>query len=304
MAFSLGGLTTWVNDNSQELLALAVLKGETIDIISLKTGVKYMERLKYLSTDSVLQAGGCGFNPNGSTVLTQKDISVVDVKINESLCPDDLNEYSLSQSLKPGYNKDIPFEQLYMTEKVKHINKAIETNIWANQTGTTTYPAGLINLFLNDTVLTAATYLHQNLTGFTTASEWLTAVYAMQGKLPESIQSATDLTLFVGHPIFRKMVSSLVVGNFYNIDATNNDGMTPFYFPGTNIKVVPVNGLNSLNNMVLSPASNLIYVTDLANEQEQIEMFWDPSDQIVKFIARFKYGVNYYFSEYIVLSAL
>jgi hypothetical protein len=85
MAFSLGGLTTWVNDNSQELLAAAVLAGETVDLISIKTGVKYKERLKYLATDAVFQAGGCGYSTNGTTTLTEKDLTVVDVKINEFL---------------------------------------------------------------------------------------------------------------------------------------------------------------------------------------------------------------------------
>jgi len=301
MAFSLGGLTTWVNDNSQELLAAAVLAGETIDLISIKTGVKYKERLKYLATDAVFQAGGCGYSTNGTTALTEKDLSVVDVKINESLCPEDLNDYSLSLSLRPGYNKDIPFAQMYMGEKTKQINKTIETNIWSITGGTTTTPVGLQYQIFND----SSTYhTHQNLTGATTASEWLGIVYAMHVLLPEEIQSANDLTLCVSHSYFRKMVQAFVIGNFYHIDSTNNDGMTPFYFPGTNIKVVAVNGLSTFNTFVLTPASNLIYVTDLQNEQEKVEMFWDPSDQIVKFIARFKYGVSYYFSNYIVYTTL
>jgi hypothetical protein len=184
-----------------------------------------------------------------------------------------------------------------MNEKVKQINKTIETNIWANSTGTTTTPQGFYSMIIADG---STHHTHQNLTGATTASEWLAIVYAMEILLPEEIQSSTDLTLFVSHAYFRKIVQAFVIGNFYHIDSTNNNGMEPFYFPGTNIKVVPVNGLASMNFFVLTPASNFIYVTDLANEQEKIEMFWDPSDQIVKFIARFKYGVSYYFSDYIV----
>lgn len=301
MALSLGALTQWVNDNSQELLAAAVLAGETIDLISLKTGVKYKERLKYLATDAVFQAGGCGFSTNGTTTLTEKDLQVIDVKINESLCPEDLNEYSLSMSLKPGYNKDIPFAQMYMSEKTKQINKTIETNIWADISGNTTAPQGFINMVKADG---STAHAHLNLTGATTASDWLTIIYTMQNTLPEEIQNVNDLTIFMSHAYFRKIVQALIVANLYHIDLSANDGMSPFYFPGTNIKLVPVNGLASQNFFLLTPSSNLIYVTDLANEQEKIEMFWDPSDQIVKFIARFKYGVSYYFSTYIVYVTL
>ena len=305
MALSLGSLTQWVNDNSQELLAQSVLAGETIDLISIKTGVKYKERLKYLGTDAVFQAGGCGFSTSGTITLTQKDLTVIDVKINESICPEDLNEYSLSISLKPGFNKDLPFAQFYMADKIKQINKTIETNIWANAAASSTVPSGLIYKFLADVIITGNTTVSQNLTGTTlVASDWLGYVYALQNKLPEAIQSATDLTLFVGHPIFRKIVQALVIANLYHIDLTANDGMQAFYFPGTNIKVVPVNGLNTLNNMVLTPASNFIYVTDLTHEEEKIEMFWAQEAQLVYFISRFKYGIDYYFSEYVVLSKL
>jgi hypothetical protein len=304
MALSLGGMTEYVKSTSAELLVQAVLKGETIDLIKTQPGIKYKDRLFYFTTDAVFQAASCAFSTNGTTTLTEKDVSVVSVKVNESICPEDLNKYQQSLEMSPGWNKTIPFEQVYFNTKMLEISKTIETNIWANQVATTTYPSGLIYQFLNDTTITGNTMVSQNLTGYTTASEWLAAVYALQNKLPEAIQSFTDLTLFVGHPIFRKMIQTLVVANLYHIDMTTNNGMNPFMFPGTNIKVVPVNGLNSLNNMVLTPASNLAYLTDLVSEEDKIEWFWDQSDQICKFIARFKYGVSYYFSEYVVLSKL
>lgn len=303
MSFNVGGLTAWVDANSQTLLTQAVLMGETLDLIGLRTGVKYKEELKYLSTDAVFQAGGCGFNASGSVVFTKRDISVVDVKLNETMCPSDLDDYSLSLSLKPGFNKDMPFEAQIMGEKAKQIQKTIETNIWANAAASSTVPAGLIYRFLNDTIVSGTTQtVSQNLTGTTTASDWMTIIYALQNLVPAAIQSAPDLTLFVGHPIFRKIVQSLVVANLYHIDQSANDGMSAFYFPGTNIKVVPVNGLNTLNNMVLTPASNLFYITDLAGEEDKIEVFWAQEAQLIYFISRFKYGVDYYFPEYVILS--
>jgi len=45
MAFNVGALTQWVNDNSQELLTKAVLQAETIPYITVIPGVKYKERL-------------------------------------------------------------------------------------------------------------------------------------------------------------------------------------------------------------------------------------------------------------------
>lgn len=301
MALSLGGMTEYVKSTSAELLVAAVLKGETINLIKTQPGIKYKDRLFYFTTDAVFQAATCAFNTNGTTTLTEKDVSVVSVKVNESICPEDLDKYYQSLQMTPGWNKTIPFEQVYFTKKMSEIAKTIETNIWANHSGDTTRPAGLISKFIADG---STVHLHQNLTGTTTASDWMTIIYDLQNQLPEEIQALPDLTLFVGHPIFRKIVQALVYANLYHIDLSANDGMNPFMFPGTNIKIMPVNGLNTLNNMVLTPASNLVYLTDLVSEEDKIEWFWDQSDQICKFIARFKYGVDYYFSSYVVYSLL
>lgn len=304
MALSLGGLTEYVKAQSQELLVSAILKGETLDIIKKQAGIKYKDRLFYFNTDAVVQAASCAFSTNGTTTLTEKDVSVVSVKVNESICPEDLNKYYQSLELTPGYNKTIPFEQVYFNTKMLQIAKGIETAIWANAAASTTVPEGLIHQFLADVTITGNTLVHQNLTGTTTASDWMAIIYALQNKLPEEIQSFTDLTLFVGAPIFRKIVQSLVVANLYHIDLSSNDGMNSFVFPGTNITLKPVSGLNTLNNMVLTPSSNLVYLTDMVSEEDKVEWFWDQSDQICKFIARWKYGVSYYFSAYVVLSAL
>jgi len=83
---------------------------------------------------------------------------------------------------------------------------------------------------------------------------------------------------------------------------TADDGNTSWMFPGTNIKVQPVNGLNSTNRVVLAPASNLIYAVDMMNEEEKFKLWWSEDDQYVKFLVQFKYGVAYYWGDYVVVS--
>ena len=300
MAFNVGALTQWVNDNSQELLTKAVLQAETIPYITVIPGVKYKERLKYLATDALFQQGGCGFTASGTTTLTEKDIEVTTLKITEELCPEDLNSYSLQLSMKPGYNTNIPFEALYAEQKVKEIQKGIELMIWANAASTTKNCDGFLHLMNTDADVHDLTFTWCA-TGHT-ASDYLAAIYAMQNTLPAEIQSFDDLTLFVGHEVFRMIVQSLIIANLYHIDLSTNNSMTPFTFPGTNIKLVPVNGLNGLCAAVLSPASNLIYVTDLQSEEDKLKVWWSEDYQIVRTVCNWKSGVAYYFGDYIVLS--
>ena len=300
MAFNVGGLTLWVNDNSQTLITRAVLEAETVPYITVVPGVKYKERLKYLETDGLLQAGGCGWSASATTTLVEKDLVVTPLRTMEELCPDDLEKYSLQLSMKAGKNTSIPFEQLYAEQKVKQIQKAIEMMIWANHAADSTHFAGFKYLMDNDADIVDDSFVWSGSTWV--ASDYLTQIYKMQNALPAEIQSFPDLTLFVGHEVFRKIIQSLVYANLYHIDLSTNDSLTAFVFPGTNINVVPVNGLNGLNYAVLCPASNLIFVTDLMGEEDNLSIWYSQDNQQVRTVANFKAGVEYYFGTYIVLS--
>ena len=304
MAFNVGGLTQWVNDNSQTLITKAVLEAETVPYITVVPGIKYKERLKYLETDGILQAGGCGWVASGYTTLTEKDLLVTSLRSMEELCPDDLEKYSLQLSMKAGKNQSIPFEQLYAEQKVKQIQKSIEQMIWADHVADSTHFQGFISLMTTDItgiVSGSTTYFGWSATTFT-ASDYLGQIYKMQNLLPAEIQSMDDLTLFVGHEVFRKIVQALVIANLYHIDLSTNDSLTAFIIPGTNINCVPVNGLNDSNYVVLTPASNLIFATDLMGEEDKLQIWYSQDNQQVRTVANFKAGVQYYFGSYIVIS--
>lgn len=301
MAFVVSDLTGWVNSNSQELLTKSVLESETIPYITVLPGVKYKQELKYISTNAIIQAASCGYNTNGSTTLTGKDVSVTALKVQEDLCPADLDTTSMQLSMRPGFNTSIPFAALIAEQKVKEVNKAIEVMIWANHSGDTTHFAGLQSLFIADSDVHDITDFDWTATG-NTASDYIGAVYEMQNTLPAEVQSLNDLTLFVGHEVFRKVVQQLVISNLYHIDLAVNNGLTPFMFPGTNIKLVPVNGLNGLGFAALTPASNLVYVTDLQSESDAFKMWWSEDFQTVKSSITWKSGITYYYGDYIVYS--
>jgi hypothetical protein len=54
--------------------------------------------------------------------------------------------------------------------------------------------------------------------------------------------------------------------------------------------------------MVLAPASNLIWVTDLVSEEDKIQLWYSQDNQEVRFVANGKLGASYYFGDYIVLA--
>jgi hypothetical protein len=72
------------------------------------------------------------------------------------------------------------------------------------------------------------------------------------------------------------------------------------FFPGTNIKVVAVNGLNSTSRIVTTYLSNLFYGTDLLSDEEQFSIWHSRDNDEVRFQAAFKAGVQFAYPEFIV----
>jgi len=306
MAFNTSGIGTWTNENSQDLISKLILELESTKYFTLMPGVKYKEQVKKLSTQSPLVAAACGTpTTTGTTYLTDKDVEVKGFMTYEELCPADLETTSLQLSMKPGWNEDLPFEAQYADLKVKEIQKQIEQKLWGTTAAATNGIDGLLYLIHADVASSGGTIERStfSLSGTSiTASQYMQEVYAMVNSLPAEIQTLDDLTLFCGKEISRRMVQQFVVTGNYHIDFVADNGNTAWKFPGTNITIQPVNGLNGVNQVVLTPASNLIYATDLMNEEEKFKMWWSEDDQYVKFLVNFKFGTTFYWSDYIVIS--
>lgn len=298
MAFDVSTLTGWVNENSQELLTQALLGSQTADLITVIPGIKYKETLKYLDTDAIIQAGGCGYNATGDTTLTDKEVSVVSLKVQEDLCPDDLEATSLQLSMSPGKNKNIPFERLWADRKIAQLQTALETMVWSASAASSVKCNGFKYLMDNDADVHDFTFA-PCVTG-KTSSDWLAAIYGMFNHLSPETQSKSDLTLFVSFTTFNLIVQALVVGNLYHIDLSGNSGTAPFVFPGTNVKIQPIKAIACF--MVLTPSSNLIWATDLLSEGDGIEVWYSVDKRLVSSSIDFKIGTSYYWGDEIVLA--
>ena len=70
--------------------------------------------------------------------------------------------------------------------------------------------------------------------------------------------------------------------------------------PGTSIKVIAVQGLNSTSKIYGMRVSNMFYGTDLLDEQERFELFFAKEADQVRFVAEFKAGVQIAFPSEVV----
>ena len=295
-------LNDYTNEMSQELITKAVIGAETLNHISVMTGVKYKENMKYMTTDAVFQAGGCGFSANGTTTLADKDMQVLTLKVNEALCPEDLNTTGLQLSMTPGYNEELPFEQQYAEYKAAKISEAIENMIWGTSSGTTTAFQGFRYKLDNDSDVVDVSF-NPVATGLTSA-QFIDGLFSMVNAVPAAIKNK-GLKMFVGSDILQLATQHYIKSGYATIgDVSGNDGVQSLRIIGTNVDMVVAPGLNGTNRIVIAEPSNLVFGTDLENEQDDMKIFWDESNQEVRVVANFKGGVQYHFGDQIVINQL
>jgi len=83
--------------------------------------------------------------------------------------------------------------------------------------------------------------------------------------------------LFMSSAYVSLLSQALVDANLFNYGqvSENENGLMEFNFPGTNVKIKGTYGLSSNNSMFLTIEGNLRYGTDLENDKENVELFFD-----------------------------
>jgi hypothetical protein len=268
-------------------------------------GVKSSEKINIMETDAIFQAGGtCGFNASGSTTFTQRTVTPGKIKVNEALCPKDLEAKYLQKALPTGSMYDsIPFEQEFADKKAKTIAAQLETALWQGDTSSVNVNLnkfdGLVKLIGAASGVVAAnasTFISGAPLSSITAANVISIFDGVYRAIPAKVVAADDMTIFCGQDLFRTYTIALKNANSfsYSVDVKAD---SEFILPGTTIKVVAVAGLNGTNKVYAMRLSNLFLGTDLLNEEEKFEIFYAKEADQVRFVAEFKMGVNIAFPD-------
>jgi hypothetical protein len=304
--FNLSSLSTYTDEVGGELIRRAILEGETAKIIKVQPGIKGSQAINLLNSNLVVQDGSCGWNSSGTTTFTQRDITVCDYKVNEALCPADLNDYWLGQLLTPGsYNETVPFEQQIADLKVAQISQYMENQIWGASSGSTCF-SGFKELFAQSGTGTTTVTGGIVVTGQTalSASTALSQVDNLVLEIPDDIAERTDLVLFMSHANYRKYLINFRTANYFHLPVGDSYAEMKTFHPATNILVHPVGGLNNSNLMVLAPAEYLVLGVDLMSDSESLRMFYSVDFDEVRLRCNFKLGVQVAWPEFVITNGL
>jgi hypothetical protein len=304
MALNVNGLTAYVDQVKMDLIKKMILGGRSTSFLTVQPGIKSAASINLLSSNLVAQAGGCGFNDEGETILTQNTLNVCPLKVNESICIDTLEQYYTQVMLQPGsYDTDFGFEQIYTEEKVSQVSSLIDTLIWQGNTSVTGQ-TGLCNGFIT---LANTTYsgsvVDGNVSNVTaiTAANIISIVDEAVQVIPTNIIAEDDLYLYCGYDFARLYFTALRNANLYNypsVETGANDFMITI--PSSNVKLVAVKGLTGTNKFFISTKSNMYFGTDLLEDYENLQIFYSMDFQEVRVVAKWKSGVNAAFWDYVV----
>lgn len=312
MAFNVDALANYTKENESLLVSSSVLGSKTASLIkdqgNVMVGVKSSEKINIMDTDAFFQDGSsCGFNASGTTTFTQRTVTVGKIKVNEALCPKDLERTYLQKALPAGSSYDsIIFAEQYSTRKTEKIASQLEKALWQGDTlsadGNLNKFDGIIKLVTaaGGAVVNANTtaYINAEATAITSANV-ISVFDAVYKAIPAEVVSKDDTVIFCGMDVFRTYTIALKNENMFHY-TVDGKADSEFVLPGTSIKVIAVQGLNGQNKIYAMRLSNLFIGTDLLNEEERFEIFYAKEADQVRFVAEFKMGVNFAFPAEVV----
>jgi hypothetical protein len=309
MAFSVGSLANYTNEQSTDLLVKALFGSKTATLLQssnqVQVGVKSASALNILASTVFFQADGCGYLSSGTTTFTQRTITVGAVKVEETLCPKTLEAKWMQTQIMPGSPTMIPFEEQIGNEKAAVIAQTLETAMWTGDTGSGNPNLSRFDGF-NKLIAAASPVLgNATPTTFTTVTnanidDILDQIYA---NVPAPVAAKDDLVCFLGVDNFKLMLINLKNANLFHYVADAAQTMEMVY-PGTNMKLIAVGGLNGTNKIVAGSLSNFFMGTDLIDENEEVKMWYSIDNDEVRVRFTFKAGVQVAFPGEIVYFTL
>jgi hypothetical protein len=311
MSFNLSGLAPYTDQLSSDLISAALLKSFSVNMLTLRAGLTAgTTAINVLNSTVDILDSTCGFGNaavgTNSTNFTQIDLVVQSKMLKEVLCPEDLRTYWLSSQLSPSaYLESVPFEKLIADNKVNNIAQFIENTIWQGDGGT------LDGLLDQITVANGATWSGNAgstpaITVPLTVATAADTIWGIISKLSNALKQENDLVMYMSYSNYAIAVQALqatgnaIIAQYPNIsNAAGLMGAATFVWPGTNVTIYAAGGINDNNHIILGPKKYAFFGTGLLDDQDKFKFYYDPSQDQVNFMAKFRLGTAAYASQFV-----
>ena len=294
MALNVSTLSNYVEEKRLPLIAKSFLRGKTIDLIQIETGVLQDTALNLVSAQVEFGDGAsCGWNPTDGVALSQRILKPTFLKINQAFCDKDLLKKWASYEVKLAAGREqLPFEEKFLEEIANAINESIEKLVWQGDSSHTNEPDGFLKILeTGGSGVVSATW-----TAGTTAYNKIKTVY---NAIPANIIDKEDTVIFVGEETYREFIQDLVAANLYHFSPDYKAG--EYMVPGTSIRVIAVNGLNSTGKIVAGRLSNFFYGVGAEDDKDTFDFWYSQDNREFRLAAYFAIAVQVAYPNEIVL---
>lgn len=302
-------LPQYVEEHRLPLLRNAVLGNRTAFEFNLNTGVKGATALNLLTTNVVFGDGSsCGWSESGTTTLSQRILTPGAIKINMSFCDKELLKTWMNYEVRVAAGqKNLPFEEDFINGVIEGVKSQLEKAMWQGDTASgNTNPNtnkfdGIIKIM--GAASAAGTYSIQ--TG-DTVSAIVNGVYNL---IPSAAYEKGEVVMYMGYDYYRKWVQELIANGNLVLNAGNGavlDGVampTSMLIPGTNVRVIPVGGLDGTDKVYASYRDNFIYGVDMAGDDEKVELWYSQDNREYRMAIEFIAGVQVAFPDMVAVAS-
>lgn len=293
-------LPNYVEEHRLPLIAKSVLRGKTIELVQIETGVKSDTALNLISASVTFGDGSsCGWTPTEGVTLSQRKLVPVFIKVNQAFCDKNLLKKWASYEVTLAAGRStLPFEEQFLEEISNSINEQIEKMVWQgdSQNGSSRIECdGYLKHI--EAGGSGATILTD--TEGTTAYNRIKKVY---NALPARVVDKQDTVIFVSNSLYRDFINELVASNLYHFNPDYGQGEYPL--PGTSIRVIAVSGLDGTNKIVAGRLSNFFYGVDAEDDKDTLDLWYSKDNQEFRLAANFAVSTQVAYPDEIVLSKI
>jgi hypothetical protein len=293
--YDLSNLPTY-NSYGSDMLIKSILGLTLPKYATIRPNLKgTTEKVGFVTNDVILQDLSCGFDPTGATVQNLVTVDLCNKKVNQQLCPYDLYDTYLSQSLtNANFQESVPFEEVILTDISNRIANQVEKQLWQNTVATGgTYGSACFNGV--GALITSGNGATQIAYTAATASNGLDVFSAIYQNIPANVLHRNDLVIFTSYANYRALVASMRNSSFVNLFTLDANGAATgeewsLILPGTNVRVIPTVGLDGVSAYYAGPAG--YYMVGMNAEIMTVRSVYDPFEDIVKIQAHVTYGLG------------
>ena len=292
MAYDVTNFSDYIARENVALTKTLFTAGSTGQFALFMGGVKGSTTVPHISGEAKLQAGNC-VNPEGDTQINEVTLTVKPFTVFESFCSDDLQTKLPNTVIAPGSNNgdDLPFEEEIINVKLASIAKSLEMTYWKGDTASgSTY--SLFDGFIKK-IDADSNVIEGNTSSASaiTKSNVIGLVEDMRIAAPVDVKENEAYVTLVGNDTWDKYVSALKEANLYHYNP--EDAKAGIYeIGGGQGKLIKVRGLNGTDRMFSSVSSNFIVGTDVEDENQVADVFYDKVSDKVMIRVKAKAGVQ------------